>query len=168
MPMCRCGLVLSKAYQAFSPSYAENAAFIGQSPGWDCNRSSSYWLDTVVPRQCNSCLLLDRPLAWFFLSGSLIISLRFCAIFIGCVHCRESNTVWRRWRSVVNIKWLLYTCHWSYGVRLALFPEDNCVRLIVPRTKRSTNRRSCVSSCGHARVKQSVAGCYSVIVSCLI
>jgi len=44
---------------------------------------------------------------------SMFMSLRCCAIFTGCIHRRESNAVWRCWRSVVNMEWLHRTCHQS-------------------------------------------------------
>jgi len=54
----------------------------------------------------------DLSLSWtqppdcFSMSGSTIMSLRFCATFTGCVYRRESNTVWRCWRYVFGMEWL--------------------------------------------------------------
>ena len=44
----------------------------------------------------------------------------------GYVHRRESNTVWRCWRSVVNKVRLHCTCHLSSSACLMLFPVDAC------------------------------------------
>jgi len=42
------------------------------------------------------------------------------------MHRRESNTVWRCWRSVVNTELLYRTRQWSSSVHLTLFPDETC------------------------------------------
>jgi len=57
--------------------------------------------------------------------GSTIMSLRFCAIFTGCVHRKVANTVWRRWCPVsqgMNPSYLSSELQHASDV----FPYDTC------------------------------------------
>jgi len=138
-------------------------------------------VDTVGLRLCNSCWyarqlldilqsVMNAAADWFSLSGSTIMSFHFCAIFTGCVHRRESNTVWRCWRSVVNMEWLYHTFHRNSGVRLTLFRTTPAV--VNDSTGRAYNdeafydRRPCVWSCGCTRMEWSVATCQLLPSQC--
>jgi len=104
-----------------------------------------------------------QPLDWLSLSGSMIIimSLCFCAIYTGCVHSGEFNTVWRCWRSVVNMEWLHRTGHRSSGRQRqhwsnsAAGADDETLN----------NRRPCVSSCGRMHVEQACRWLLPVMVA---
>jgi len=128
-------------------SYAKFASFVGHSPGPYCNRlyvlqsllvltrldyelRNSYQSAMSATRQTTIChavcsLPWMQLLDWISLSRSTIMSLRFCVIFTNCVHCRESDTVWRFWCFVVNIEWLHCTRHRSFGMRLTFFLDGH-------------------------------------------
>jgi len=115
-------------------------AYVSLSPGRYCNRSSSHWCWHGWTTATQLLLIhrfsysTDSRLSWtqrldrFSMSESMINHVTpFCANFTGCVHCRESNTGWRCWCSIVNMEWFLVprTYYPSSGVHLTLF-LDTC------------------------------------------
>jgi len=123
-------------------------------------------VDTVGLRQRNSCwsaasatphrlkfVMMNAVARLVSLSGSTIMSLRFCAIFTGCVHRREPSTVWRCLRSVVNMESLHRTCHRSSSMRLTLYPDDTCGRQQRHWSCLGRNRWPWVSSSSHTHVE---------------
>jgi len=159
--------MLPKPHRAVSP-YLRRLFSIHRSvtrPVAFCNRSSSRWCWhgwTTAAQLLLVCRVsyskdvspscITQPLDWCPLSGSTIMSLRFWATFTGCMHRRESNTVWRHagvplstWKGSFVPDIGAPACVWHYLLR------SLSTALVVPWTKRSTS--------GRTHMEQSVAGC---------
>jgi len=90
----------------------------------------------------------------------------YSTIFGGCVDRRASNSVWRCWRSVVNMvpSYMPSELRRASDVVSGRHLRSSTAALVVPTF---SNRRPRVSKCKRTRVKESFAGWYPVFVAVL-